>query len=831
MSVERKNIFLENVTEQMEYSSLAVSFSRNRYPQRDRNQHAEFIKRRLEESRQSALSQKQVAAIHYRDGMYLEVSGKEGYELVTKSLENRKQGIRLLNVQEKVSTTTSESQTVATVYIPAGKESYFLKKVEEYATKNTPTNKPKNGSLIDSIEDVKNAVLSSFWLDRMDEMPSEVPQKCEIWLRFEETSGLLESWRIAEESIVSVCQMNQIPIDPKRIVFPERLVKMVSANASQLITILNQCDYVAEIHKASTPNEFYENMTINEQQEWVRELGERVSVNPSNTTVCLLDSGITQNNPLLRPMVRDANVLAYNPSWGTSDANGLFQGHGTGMAGIAVYYDLNEALSKSNQIEVRHEIESVKILPSFGQNQEDLYGSITQNSVNMIEIANPTAKRVICMAVTANNDNHKDGSPSSWSAAIDAIASGSEEEDVKRLFIVSAGNIDPAELNDSGFPESSINHSVEDPGQSWNALTVGAYCGRQQIDNPVFHGFSPVVESGNLSPYSSTSLEWSKKWPIKPEVLFDGGNMMTNGHDYDSCPDMSLLTTNHRFTTNIFTVIWGTSSATAQAAYFAARLYEEYPEAWPETIRALIVHSAEWTDTMIKQFARDDLKTKGRRALLRSCGYGIPNLNRAIQCMSNSVNMVVQGEIQPFCKNKMQDMHFHTLPWPKDVLESLGNTPVRMKVTLSYFIEPAPGEIGWKDRYRYPSCGLQFEVNNGNQRKEDFIKFINAKMREDGKDDKGCGSSGTGRWFLGSTNRDVGSIHSDFIECSAVDLCECKYIAVFPIVGWWRERAYLGKSEKKIRYSLVVSISTPENNIDLYTPIVTKIANPVQITI
>ena len=830
MPVERKNIFLENVTEQMEYSSPA-SFGHTNYPQRDRNQHANYIRRKLEECRQSELSQKQVAAIHYKDGMYLEISGKEGYELVTKSLENRKQGIRLLNVQERTNLSSDKTQTVATIYIPAGKESYFLKKVEEYATQDTSTNKPKNGPLIESMEDVKNAVLSSFWRDKKDEMPAEKPQNCEIWLRFDEISGLTEPWKVAEESIVSVCQANQIPIDSKRIVFPERLVKMVSANADQLIQILNECDFVAEIHKASTPNAFFTKMFRNEQQEWVRELLGRVSINSSNTTVCLLDSGITQDNPLLRPVVNDANVLAYDPSWGTGDSAGLFQGHGTEMAGVAVYYDLNEALSTLDPIEVKHEIESVKILPSFGQNQEDLYGAITQNSVNMIEIANPTANRVICMAVTAKNDNRKDGSPSSWSAAIDAIASGSEEEDVRRLFIVSAGNVDPQELNDSSFPESSINHSVEDPGQSWNALTVGAYCGSQQIHDTRFKGFKPVAKKGNISPYSSTSLEWSKKWPVKPEVLFDGGNMMTNGADYDSCPDMSLLTTSHRFATNVFTEIWGTSSASAQAAYFAARLYEEYPEAWPETIRALIFHSAEWTDEMIKQFVKDDQKTKGRRVLLRSCGYGIPNLDRAIQCMNNSVNMVVQGEIQPFCKEKMQDMHFHTLPWPKELLESLGNTTVRMKVTLSYFIEPAPGEIGWKDRYRYPSCGLQFEVNNDNQSKEDFVKFINAKMREDKKEDKGDGSSGTGRWFLGSNNRDVGSIHSDYIECSAVDLCECNYVAVFPIIGWWRERAYLGKSEKRIRYSLVVSLSTPESSIDLYTPIITKIPTTVTITI
>ncbi len=36
-------------------------------------------------------------------------------------------------------------------------------------------------------------------------------------------------------------------------------------------------------------------------------------------------------------------------------------------------------------------------------------------------------------------------------------------------------------------------------------------------------------------------------------------------------------------------------------------------------------------------------------------------------------------------------MRLHRLPWPKEVLEQLGGLEVRMRVTLSYFIEPSPG--------------------------------------------------------------------------------------------------------------------------------------------
>ncbi len=103
------------------------------------------------------------------------------------------------------------------------------------------------------------------------------------------------------------------------------------------------------------------------------------------------------------------------------------------------------------------------------------------------------------------------------------------------------------------------------------------------------------------------------------------------------------------------------------------------------------------------------------------------------------------------------------------------------------------------------------------------------KETEQGDDrkDKGEGSSGSDRWFLGKDNRDVGSIHSDTWTGSAVDLADCNYIAVYPVLGWWRERHNLGRYNDKMRHSLVVSISTPEESVDFYTPIQTIIEQKV----
>ncbi|ETJ26416.1 hypothetical protein Q604_UNBC17392G0001, partial [human gut metagenome] len=67
----------------------------------------------------------------------------------------------------------------------------------------------------------------------------------------------------------------------------------------------------------------------------------------------------------------------------------------------------------------------------------------------------------------------------------------------------------------------------------------------------------------------------------------------------------------------------------------------QYPTAWPETIRALMVHSARWTDKMKTQFLPNQNPNKSEiRHLLRTCGYGVPDFERAVSCKNNYVNMI-----------------------------------------------------------------------------------------------------------------------------------------------------------------------------------------------
>ena len=87
------------------------------------------------------------------------------------------------------------------------------------------------------------------------------------------------------------------------------------------------------------------------------------------------------------------------------------------------------------------------------------------------------------------------------------------------------------------------------------------------------------------------------------------------------------------------------------------------------------------------------------------------------------------------------------------------------------------------------------------------------------------------RWSIGVNNRDVGSIHSDYIEDTAINLAECKYVAVYPVGGWWKFRTNLKMYNNQLRYSLVVSLETPSQEIDLYSEVINKIENVVNVPV
>lgn len=805
------HLYLPGPTETHPFTTPQGGATRFQNPPRNRAEHAATLQRKLEAAWLEADNARSVSH-SVRGGVYVEFASEPGFQLVFQSLENIRSGIRLLNVRR--GTLNGEEETLATVFVPDEMRSLLLKKIEAYAAEETRSGSPKNAKLVESISDIRLAVIKSFWTDDLARIPGDDPEWLELWVRVE-----------SADMLASVdALLDRLSIERRKDVleFPERAVRLVRASRRQLAELIEQADWVAELRSAVPVAGRVLGLPNRDQAGLVEDLLARCSfIDRPSVSVCVLDTGVNSGHALLQPIVGDGDRQAVRDVWGYEDHHG----HGTLMAGTVAYGDLLDAVTEGQTLSIEHAVESVKILPPREDNPKELWGAFTTQAVSRAEIQAPDRRRVVCMAVTAPEDR-RGGRPTAWSGAVDELASGYMDDD-RRLVVLSAGN---AYLQ-PGYPQINLTDEVHEPAQAWNALTVGAYTNKTVIEDPSLDGHHPVAPAGCLSPFSTCSCTWSPtKWPIKPEVLFEGGNA-EQGPDgrVNECDDLSLISTYKDPQYAQFASFNMTSAASAQAAHMAARLHVLYPSAWPETVRAAIVHSAEWTDGMKRQFPVSNKRDYNVR--VRACGYGVPDFNRAAYCMRDSLTLVAQAEIQPFEMRNgtaaSKEMHFYRLPWPVDVLADLGETPVVMRVTLSYFVEPSPGEIGWQDRYRYASHGLRFEVNGPGELEGEFKQRINRQARQD---EERPDTSGPGnRWTLGVA-RNVGSIHSDIWSGTAVELAASNLVGVYPTIGWWRERVNQGRVERSTRYTLLVSIHVPPVEVDIYTPVAIQIGVPIMVS-
>ncbi|HQC99174.1 MAG TPA: S8 family peptidase [Aquabacterium sp.] len=789
-------------------------------PEQPRVQHAMLLRAQLAAialAQQAQVVQQRSAGMQASIGLQVEFASRVDVALAAESLARDNQGIELLNVRQQ------GQQTLATVFVPEGKLAHFEGLLADYASYRTDKNGKALGNqpLIDAIARVSVATFDSLWTDTDEALPSRDEEAIwwEAWLPAREPrSRRLQEFRQAAERA-------GFTVSQRTLDFPERVVAQLHGTKLQWLAAPLLTALLAEIRRAKTTAAFFTSQTRESQAEWTRDLLQRLRTQAdTNNFVTLLDTGVNHGHPLLEPLIQQADLHTVQPGWGVHDANG----HGTELAGLALLGDLTAPLEGQSELVVGHRLESVKVLRDEGDNQGESFGAITMEAVGRVEVAAPDRQRVFSMAVTST-DGRDRGRPSSWSAQIDRLASElTGGGDQQRLFVLSAGNTMDAQ-DWKEHPGHLLVSGIHDPGQAWNALTVGAFTELTTLAPADLPHCSAIAGAGALSPYTTTSVTWQDEWPFKPDIVMEGGNVGLDSRMglATRLPSLSLLTTSHKPHEELFACSWATSAASALAAGMTAKISSAYPEFWPETTRALMVHSARWTPAMLQAYLPGGRgKGEALKQILRHCGYGVPSLERALYSASNSLTLIVQDELQPFKKPQGKSietnhMHLHDLPWPRELLRSLGAVDVILRVTLSYFIEPNPGDRAGVDKYAYQSHGLRFAVRRTLENSTAFAERINAAVNADVKRAKPPADS---NWLIGERLRTRGSLVSDSWKGSAADLAERGLLAVFPVNGWWRTRPGLNAHARKARYSLVVSIEAPEVETDIYADVAQRIA-------
>jgi Subtilase family len=750
-------------------------------------------------------------------GVYLEVKSSEAGNLP--DLTWKSQGIRLGALR-----VGSDARQIGSLFVPASAERFLCEKVREYAHENTNSAEPRHRDKFGLVDQIRAGTLESIWTDLRPIPAQNELAWWECWC-----------WSDRASTLVSYARQAQMLVSERRLHFPGYEVVPVFGSREAISRLLQNTDAIEELRRASDTPTFFMVSARREQDLFVDDLLPRIiAPNRDDPRVCILDGGVAHAHPLLAPSIAATDCHTLNQVWGVDDHDP--QGHGTNMAGCVLYGDLTFALADSREIDLRLRLESVKFLAPSGFSDADprAYGIITQQAIQIPEQSAPETPRVFCMAVT--NEDVSGERPTSWSSALDQACAGcmpDDEGDSQRLIVVSAGNIpDASNPDDISDPDE---FPIEDPAQAWNALAIGGYTEKTELVlEDRLPGWTGVARAGDVSPYSRISTDWDHSLtPIKPELVFEAGNRAINETATEvvaGVDSLSLLTTSKEFVRQPLTTFWATSAATAQAAGMAASIMAEHPDFWPETVRALLVHSAEWTPAMLDRLRACNGKRE-RTALLRNFGYGVPRLDRALFSARNDLALVAQATIRPFKRERRPDVHgnavlrdptfnhihYYRLPWPQSVLEALGERQVRLKVVLSYFVEPSPGDIAPVTPSRYQSYGLRFELKRRTDTSETFHKRINKLERVSGETLPAAETDS--RWRFGSKHIAAGSLHSDVWVGRAADLATRNELAIFPVAGWWKYRTALKKYDNEGRYGLVISISSDDQSIDLYTEV------------
>jgi hypothetical protein len=616
----------------------------------------------------------------------------------------------------------------------------------------------------------------------------------EVWLRppseprFRET---LEVLGLRGRSAVTFASLRVIGLSGTRRKF-ERLARTAS---------------IAQLRPASSLNSDIFRMPYGVQAAAVTAAARRIlPASEDAPAVCLLDTGVTQDHPLLR---KSLGFCGNAGPGGPED----WAGHGTQMAGLALFENLRQTIVDRHPVQLTTRLESVVIQPPPGAATSILPALLLRRAVKMVEEASP-GMRTFCFSMNAP-DESDDGGPSSLSSEVDVLAS-----DVAgpRLFCIAAGNLD-SETLDGDYTKLNELSGILSPAQAWNALTVAACT--HLVDVPVTH--RPVASEGDLCPWSRTAVNWERghRPPSKPDLVFEGGNQMIDSVSAAIGPhhDLCLLTTSSD-KNGPLTLTGQTSAATATIAGLCATLQAEYPTLWPETIRGLVIHSCEHTRAMVDRAAAGASKrTSYQQALLERFGYGRPDRQRATENAEDALTLIVQGNLHPLRLNAkangsvLGQMRFHELPWPIEVLEELGEIPAQLRVTLSYFIEPNPGAVIRGEADQYASHGLDFDVKRPDESNEQAIARVNSLYPISRRS-----VASPCDWQFGQA-RGRGGIKHDRLETTASAISRMGRVSVFPRKGWWG--LDIERVEQQVRYALIVTIRTPEEEI--YTRIASAI--------
>jgi Subtilase family len=372
-----RHLFLQGTAQPQPYVSTAGGSSDFKTPPRDeRIVHGERL---ADNVRRAAadLAQHPEPPAEGLAFVPLIVKSDPNFRLMLASLDNKTLGLQLVNVR-----IDPDGREIATIHIPKDSIPGFIRKFQAYAHDTNRWGNPPNASLAESITELGLAMLrgGDYW---MDAGPLPTPDEqfwWEVWLRDEGNIALPDDRSVTVDiAFREQAGSLNIRLSDQQRKFPDYVVILAYTSLNDLCQFPSLLRYLGELRRASiVPTEFID-LSPAGQTEFINAMLERTTfAGEAAPAVCILDRGVNRGHPLLEHALAEEHNLAWIDDWTSADRSG----HGTEMAGLALYGPkLGELLLSDRLIPVRHRLEAVKILPDVGANNPPDYGPITIGSV------------------------------------------------------------------------------------------------------------------------------------------------------------------------------------------------------------------------------------------------------------------------------------------------------------------------------------------------------------------------------------------------------------------------------------------------------------------
>jgi len=380
------------------------------------------------------------------------------------------------------------------------------------------------------------------------------------------------------------------------------------------------------------------------------------------SSITVLDSGITSAHPMLAPAIGEATTVPLALG-DVSDGNG----HGTMVAGLALYGDV-KACIESRSFIPQLRLFSARVLNDRCEfDDENLITSQMRNAIQYFQ--NNYNCRVFNISLGDRRLSYSGGKVSPWASILDTLA-----RELNVVIVVSAGNFEynPGQDNSpdshvQDYPHYLLNDEARiiEPATVATVLTVGALAHVATIPPGSASddvAFRPIAQPGQPSPFTRSGFGLGDA--IKPELCDYGGNFAYDGRIRmvrNNVRELSVISLNRDYLNRLFTTACGTSFAAPRVAHMAARLFDIFPDASANLIRALLAVSAS-----VPEQSKEILEPIDKDAPLKICGYGQPCLEKAQLSDENRVVLYSDSVIE------LDNFHIYEIPIPEDFIQNKG---------------------------------------------------------------------------------------------------------------------------------------------------------------